>query len=156
MWHYLGKQNLLQTFSMIQNFFKIAIRNLKRNKGFSAINIAGLAVGMAAAVLILLWVQNELGTDRFYKHTNRMYVMYSRDKFAGEMRAWRSTPETMGPVLKQDYPDVEDAARFNNVTFLVSAGEKRFILRGAFTDSGFLTMFDFPLLKGNPAQALSS
>jgi len=141
---------------MLKNFFRITFRNLWRSKGFSAINITGLAIGMAAAILILLWVQNELGTDRFYKYTDRIYKLYSRDKFDGEMRAWPSTPEVMAPVLKQNYPDVEDAVRFRNVTFLVSTGDKRFMLRGSFADSSFLTMFNFPLLEGNAARVLSN
>jgi len=141
---------------MLKNFFKITFRNLWRSKGFSAINIAGLAIGMAAAILILLWVQHELGTDRFYKHTGRIYKIYSRDKFDGEMRAYGSTPEVMAPEIKQNYPDVEDAVRFRNVTFLVSAADKRFMLRGAFTDSSFLNLFDFPLLNGSTKQVLSS
>jgi len=141
---------------MLKNFFRITFRNLWRSKGFSAINIAGLAIGMASAILILLWVQNELGTDRFYKYTDRIYKIYSRDKFDGEMHSFPLTPEVMAPELKQNYPDVEDAVRFRNVTFLVSAADKRFMLRGAFTDSSFLTMFDFPLLNGSAKQVLSS
>jgi putative ABC transport system permease protein len=140
---------------VLKNFFKITFRNLWRSKGFSAINIAGLAIGMAAAMLILLWVQNELGTDRFYKNTDRLYIMANRDKFEGQLNVWLSTPAIMAPTLKQEYPEVADAARLYNITFLVSAGEKRFMLRGAFTDSSFLTMFDLPLLQGNAEQVLS-
>ncbi|MBS1567602.1 MAG: ABC transporter permease [Bacteroidetes bacterium] len=140
---------------MLKNFFKIAFRNLWRSKAFSAINIAGLSIGMAAAILILLWVQNELSTDRFYKNTDRLYLMFNRDKFDGEWNIWGSTPSIMAPALKQEFPEVEDAARIYNITFLVSAGEKRFMQRGAFTDSSFLTMFDLPLAEGNARQVLT-
>jgi putative ABC transport system permease protein len=141
---------------MLKNFFKITFRNLWRRKGFSAINIAGLAIGMAAAILILLWVQNERSTDRFYTNTDRLYLIFSRDKLGGEMHSWPSSPEVMAPVLKKDYPEVEDAVRFTNINFLVSSGEKRFTLRGAFADSSFLKLFDFPLLDGNAAQVLAN
>ena len=58
---------------MLKNFFKVAYRNLLRNKGISAINITGLAIGMASAILILLWIQNEVSYDKFHKNKNRIY-----------------------------------------------------------------------------------
>ncbi|HTI10076.1 MAG TPA: ABC transporter permease [Puia sp.] len=139
---------------MLKNYFKIAFRNLLRSKGFSVINISGLAIGMASAMLILLWIENEMSYDRFYKKADRLYMMHNRDKFSGELWAWGSTPKIMGTTLKKDYPEVEDVARFNNITFLTTVGETHLNSRGAFTDSGFISMFDFPLLKGNAVQAL--
>src|ERR1700743_1544474 len=140
---------------MIKNYFKIAYRNLLKNKGFSAINIAGLAIGMASAILILLWIRNELSIDRVYPKTDRLYMMYNRDKLNGELWAWNNTPKPMAPVLRKDYAGVEDAARFNNVTFLTSVGEVHLNTQGAFADSGFLSMFGLPMVKGDPARALS-
>jgi len=139
---------------MLKNYFKIAFRNLLRSKGFSIINISGLAIGMASAILILLWIQNELSYDRYYKKTDRIYAMFNRDKFSGQLWAWNNVPKIMAPTLKKDYPEVEDAVRFNNITFLMTAGETRLNSRGAFTDSGFISMFDFPMLAGNADQAL--
>jgi len=141
---------------MIRNFFKITFRNLFRKKVFSSINILGLSIGMASALLILLWVQNEISYDRFYTKTDRLYQMYNRDKFDGEMHSWNRTPKAMTTALKKDYPEVEDAARYNNITFLVSNGEKHLNIRGAFADSSFLKMFDFPLLQGNADQSLNN
>src|SRR6266487_5380415 len=140
---------------MIRNFFKIAYRNLLRNKGFSFINIAGLAIGMTSAMLILLWVQNEISYDRFYNKTDRIYKMYNRDKVNGEMQAIDQSPTALATALKQNYPEVEDAVRFRNVTFLATVGEKHLNVKGAFADSGFLSMFSFPLLKGSAGKALS-
>ena len=140
---------------MIKNFLKIAVRNLWRNKGFSIINISGLAIGMAAAMLILLWVQNELSYDRFYKNTGRIYLMYSRDMDNGRLAAWNNVPALMAPALKKDYPEVEDAARFRTVYFLVTNGDKHFNLEGSFADSSFLAVLDFPLLQGNAKNALN-
>ncbi len=139
---------------MIKNYFKVAFRNLYRNKGFSIINIAGLAVGMASAILILLWIQNEISYDRFFKNTDRIYMMYNRDKFGGELQVWNSTPTPMAAALKTDYPEVQDAVRFRNVTFLTSVGDKHLNVRGAFADSGFLSVFTFPLLKGSHSKCL--
>lgn len=142
---------------MFKNYCKIAFRNLFRNKAFSLINICGLAIGMASAILILLWVQNELGFDRFYSKTDRLYMMYNRDKVNGETQVWNATPKILAGTLKKDYPEVADATRFTNITFLVSSSiNKRFNLRGAFTDPGFLSMFDFPLLQGKATDALKN
>ncbi|MEP7278529.1 MAG: ABC transporter permease [Bacteroidota bacterium] len=70
---------------MFKNYLKIAFRNLWKRKGYSFINILGLATGMASAMLIMLWIQNESGYDRLYKNTDRLYTMYNRDKFNNEL-----------------------------------------------------------------------
>ena len=139
---------------MIKNYFKIAFRNLSRNKGFSTINILGLAIGMASSILILLWIQNEMSHERFHKKIDRIYVMNNRDHFNGKFWAWNTTPKILGPTLKADYPDVEDAVRINQCNFLFTVGDKHLNVQGSFTDPGFLTTFSFPLLKGNAQTAL--
>lgn len=140
---------------MLKNHFKIACRNLWKSKGFSALNMIGLAVGMASTILILLWIQNELSIDRYHKNADRIYLMYNRDKDPqGQAWAWPKTPKILAPTLKKDYAEVEDAVRYRNVTFLLSAGEKKLNTRGAFADSGFLHVFSFPLKEGNAQNAL--
>lgn len=140
---------------MFKNYFKIAFRNLWKNKGFSFINIAGLAVGMASAMLILLWIQNEVSHDRFYSKSDRIYTLNNRDKFNGELWAWNSTPKILAPTVKQEFPDVEEAARYYTATFLFTEGDKRLNVQGGFTDSGFFRIFDFPFIKGDPNTALN-
>jgi len=141
---------------MIKNFLKIAFRNLFRNKGFSAINIFGLAIGMASAILILLWIQNELSYDKFHEKSDRIYTANNRDKFNGELWAWNTTPKILGPTIKLEYPaDVEDVVRVNQSSFLLTVGDKHLNTSGYFTDSGFLNMFSFPLVQGNTKTALS-
>ena len=140
---------------MLKNYFKVAFRNLLRNKAFSFINISGLAIGMASAILILLWIQNEMSHDRFHAKGDRIYVMNNRDHFSGKLWAWNTTPKILGPTLKADYPDVEDVARINNCNFLFTVGDKHLNIQGVFTDSGFLNIFSFPLLQGNANKALS-
>ena len=142
---------------MFKNYFKTLIRNIFKNKTYSVINITGLAIGMAAAILILLWIQNELSIDRFYEKSDRIYMMYNRDKNPeGETWAWNNTPKVMAPTLKSDYPEVEEAVRYRNVTFLVTVGEKKLNQRGSFADSNFLKVISLPLLKGDPQTALNS
>ena len=140
---------------MLKNYFKVAFRNLLRNKAFSFINISGLAIGMASAILILLWIQNEMSHDRFHAKGDRIYVMNNRDHFNGKLWAWNTTPKILGPTLKADYPEVEDVARINRCSFLFTVDDKHLNVQGVFTDSGFLNIFSFPLLKGNANKALS-
>ncbi len=109
---------------MIKNYLLIAFRNLRRNKVFSAINILGLSIGMASAILILLWIQNEVSYDQFHAKKDRLYMMYNLDKFNGELWAWNSTPKILAPTLKREYPEVEDAVRFRPTNFLFSVGDK--------------------------------
>jgi len=141
---------------MLHNYLKIAIRNLLRNKSFSAINISGLAIGMASALLILLWVHNELSYDRWYPNTDNLYKLYNRDNFQGSLQAWPNTPRVLAPFVRKDYAAVADITRYNNQTFLLRAGETRLNSQGACVDSGFLKMFGFPLLQGNAGQALNT
>ncbi|HVU83592.1 MAG TPA: ABC transporter permease [Puia sp.] len=140
---------------MLKNYFLVAFRNLRRSKAFSAINIMGLAIGMASAALILLWIQNEVSYDRFHAKENRLYEMYNLAKINGTTTAWNMTAKILGPTLKKEYPEVEDMARISNANFLFTAGDRHFNIPGYFTDSDFLNMFSFPLLEGNPAKALS-
>jgi putative ABC transport system permease protein len=141
---------------MIKNYFKIALRNLLRNKGFSATNIIGLAIGMAAAVLILLWIQNELSYDEFHKNKDRIYEVWNRRPVEGKIECNNYVSEPTAPALEKDVPEVERAVRLawrNN--WLLSVGDKKLIKSGNVVDTGFLQMFSFPMLKGNPATALN-
>jgi len=146
-------ETLQKTF-MIKNYFIVAVRNLLRNKVFSFINIIGLAIGMAGAILIFLWMANLVSRERFHEKKDRLYIINYRDKIDGELTASNYTTPLLGPALKQDYPDVEDAVRYENRRYLLSVGDKHFALDCAIVDSGFLTMFSFPLLEGNASKAL--
>ncbi|MEP6681748.1 MAG: ABC transporter permease [Parafilimonas sp.] len=140
---------------MVKNFFKIAWRNLLRSKGFSIINITGLAVGMASAILILLWIQNEVSHDRFHTKLDRIYTLNNRDKFNGDLWAWNTTPKILAPTLKQNFPEVEEAVRTTQCGFLFSVDNKHINESGYFTDPAFLKVFSFPLVEGNITTALS-
>lgn len=142
---------------MIKNYFKVAFRNLWRSKGFSIINISGLAIGIASAILILLWIQNEVSFDRFHTNQSRLYQAWNRGMFDNKLQCWSTTPKILGPTLKQDYPEVEKATRINwDQNILFSIGEKRLTVQGTMVDPDFLTMFSFPLIKGNANDALNN
>lgn len=139
---------------MLTNYLKIAIRSLLRNKAFSLINISGLSIGMASAILILLWIQNEVSHDRFHAKGDRLYTLNNRDRFNGELWAWNNTPKILAPTIKQNFPEVEEAVRVNGTGFLFTYGDKKLNVNGNFVDPGFLNVFSFPLLKGTPGTAL--
>ena len=141
---------------MFKNYFKTAWRSIWRSKSFSFINICGLAVGMAATILIFLWIQNELSFDRSYKKTDRLYQVFNRQMSNGKASAWASTPDALAPVLRKDYPDIENAVRISESEALLSAAGKHLKSSGVFADTGFLSMFGFGLQEGNTGNALNS
>src|ERR1700754_1069209 len=95
---------------MIKNYFKVAFRNIIRHKAYSAINISGLAIGMACSILILLWVRNELSYDRFHTNANQVYRITCN---LGDFKA-AVNPGVMSPALKQELPVVKNFVRFSH------------------------------------------
>jgi putative ABC transport system permease protein len=141
---------------MIKNYLKIAWRNLLRNKGFSVLNISGLAVGMASAILILLWIYNEISYDRFHTNKNYLYAAWNRGVFDKKLQCWNSTPMILGPTLKKEYPEIENVARKYSRWYVTKAGEKKVSTQALIADPSFLSMFSFPLVKGNANTALNN
>ncbi|SDF35591.1 putative ABC transport system permease protein [Dyadobacter soli] len=141
---------------MLKNYFKIAWRNLVRNRVFSAINIAGLAIGLASCMLISLYVIDELSFDRFHEKANRIV----RTTFKGTMQGGiinesHAMPPTAA-ALKADYPEVLESTRLRQ-------GGKPLVLLGnqlyndeklAFVDSNFCSVFTLPFIEGNAKTAL--
>ena len=133
---------------MVKNFFLVAYRNLKRNRIFSVINILGLATGMASAVLILLWIHDEMWFDRFHAKENRLFQAYRLENSNGHSEVRENSPKILAHTLKTEFPDIEDVVRWQNTNFLLSVGDRHFNVPGNFTDSGFLNMFSFPAVEG--------
>ncbi|MHA4808476.1 ABC transporter permease [Flavitalea flava] len=141
---------------MIRNFLKVAYRNLIRNKGFSAINITGLAVGMASAILIFLWIQNEVSYDQFHEKKDRIFEAWNQARIENKIWSWNNVPKILARATEHDLPEVERAVRVNHGNnFLFSIGDKRITKEGNIVDTGFFQLFSFPLIKGNPATALN-
>ncbi|GHE23619.1 ABC transporter permease [Sphingobacterium griseoflavum] len=141
---------------MIKNYIRIAWRNLRKSKSFSIINILGLAIGMAGALLIALWLQNMLSMDHFHAKSDRLYVMSNRDTYQGELQAWLNTPKIMGPTLKNDFPEIESFTRIDQGhEFLTTNKEKKLVSKVAFVDPGFFNMFSYELLRGDRVNPLA-
>ncbi|WP_214070202.1 ABC transporter permease [Mucilaginibacter sp. dw_454] len=141
---------------MIKNFIKIAYRNLLRNKGFSFLNITGLAIGMAAAVLILLWIQNEVSYDNFQENKDRIYEVWNRATDHSDIGVSNGISAPAARIIEKDVPQVEHAVRvsdINEVRFAV--GDKKITMSGGLVDTGFLQVFTCPMLMGDPKTALN-
>ena len=138
---------------MIKNYLKIAFRNITRHKAYSAINIAGLAIGMASSILILLWVQNELSFDRFHANADRLYRITCN---ASDFKA-AVNPAGMPAGLKATMPEIIDFVRISKPkTMLFEKGVQKFEETKVFyADSNFLQVFSFPLLLGDRRSALN-
>jgi ABC-type antimicrobial peptide transport system permease subunit len=143
---------------MFQNYLKTALRNLIRYKGYSLINIAGFAIGIASCILILLWVQDELSFDRFHKNLDDLYRVVEEQHYSdGTVFPIARTPYPLGPALVEDYPEI---ICFTHFTFygriLIEFQDNSFYESGfAFADPSLLKMFSFPLVEGDPEKALS-
>lgn len=142
---------------MFKNELKIALRNLLRHKGYSFINVVGLAIGMACCILILLWVRDELSYDAFHPESDRIYRVVQEQRFSGSAQQVAVVAAPVAPALAHDFPEVEIAVRVRPRTHLVSFGEKKFFgERIAYADSNVFRLFAFPLLRGNPETALAT
>ena len=136
---------------MLTNYFKVALRNLRKRKGYAFINVAGLAVGMACCLLIALYVRDERSYDRYHDHADRIVRLV-------EDRARVGAP--FGPALLGEFPEVEQVARLHPMfwtTPLLRAGEQGFYEdRIFFADSSLFDVFSFRLLRGDPKTALAA
>ncbi len=142
---------------MFKNYFKVAFRNLWKNKGFTIINIAGLAIGLACFILIALYVVDELSYDRFYPNAERTYRVDGDIKFGGNSLRICVSSDPMGPTLKKDYPQVEEYTRI-----YASEGDK-LVRKGndyineekiVYADSTFFTVFPQQVISGETKMAL--
>ena len=143
--------------TMLSNYLKISLRNIRKHKAYSFINIAGLAMGMTLCILIFLWVQDELGFDRFHENRNQIYRLLSTDFAGDEIFRAAGVPSLLGPTLLEEYPEVVNSARaqvgWSN--YFLHLGEKNFMQEKLATvDPAFFEIFHFPFLAGDPKTAL--
>jgi len=143
---------------MFRNYFKTAWRNLIKNKAHSFLNLSGLSVGIASSLLILLWVQNELGVDAFHTNGARLYKVYEREYYANNIDGNYDTPGMLADELKKVIPEVEDAAMMQDENYeaTLQVGSKILKVAGTGAGAGLFTMFSYPLLQGTPKTALGS
>lgn len=134
---------------MIRNFLKTAWRNLKKNKGYSSINISGLAIGMAVAMLIGLWIWHELSFNKSFDNYSRLGQLYQNRTFNGQTGTYSIMPQPISEELRTNYPDFKDAALTTfNSEHILSYKDKKIIHRGIFAEPQFTKMFSLKMLDG--------
>jgi len=146
------KDSIIWSVTMFRNYMKIALRNLGRHKGYSFINIAGLAIGLACSILILLWVKDELSYDRYHENTEELYAV--RMQLDGLW--WGGAPWALAPILKEENPEIIGCTRFFSRSMLAKYEKNSLYKTGALVDDDFMDMFTYPFVKGNPESAFSS
>ncbi|RDC65567.1 ABC transporter permease [Adhaeribacter pallidiroseus] len=140
---------------MLQNYFKITLRNLFKNKTFSFINIAGLAVGMASFILITLWIHHELSFEQFHEKKATLYRVFTNVQEAGRVLTGNTTPAPLASSLHSSFPEIKSACRTSYITnHLFKVNAQEIAAAGLCTDPNFLQLFSFPLIKGDSIIAL--
>jgi len=153
-------QTYLFSHQMIRNYLKIAGRNLKTNKAYTLINIAGLALGMSCAILIFILVKYHLSVDNFHANADRIYRIVT-EQHRDNISYQRSVPAPLGKAFRNDYTFGEKVARiatFDKSSITLKEGRelRKFKDDIAFTEPGFFEIFNFPLLKGDQKTALDA
>ena len=149
------QSSLIPSSPMFKNYFITAVRSLMRNKGFSAINIIGLAVGLATFSLISLYVYHELSFDRYHKNADRIYRIVENLRTENELLFQSTSSPPMGPRLLKDLPEVENYVRFQNWNLLAYRNGTSYYEPDSFiADSTVFDIFSFKLLKGDKKTAL--
>jgi len=139
---------------MLRSYLKVALRNIARHKGYSFINITGLAIGMSCCILILLWVQDELSFDRFHENAGDIYRVVQDINFADHSTTWAISQGPLGPALRDDFPEIANMVRFTNRGMRLTYEDKIFDEVLGMADVSIFEVFTFPLLRGDPATAL--
>jgi putative ABC transport system permease protein len=142
--------------TMIRNYLKTAYRSLLKNKGFTAINVLGLALGLATCLLIVFYVFDELSYDHYNKNIDRIYRVNSAIRFGGISNTYAVSPAPTAAALKSDFPEVEQVVRFrskggNQVKKSTQNIQEDMML---YADPSVFSVFTLPMIDGNPATAL--
>lgn len=141
---------------MLKNYWRIALRNLWKHKGFSFINLAGLTIAFACCLMMFLYIQHELSFDRFQEKGNRIVRVIMEYGFGGaEKRSGNYTSTKVLPAFEANFPEVESGVRMSAGSGLIKINDQTFEdPEFLFADSAFFSMFSFPLINGSAANVL--
>ena len=142
---------------MFKLFFKTTWRNLWKDKAFSFLNIAGLAIGIACAALIFLWVENEINWDQFNVNKDRLYFVNQNQEYEDYTRTIGSTPGLLGPAIQAEIPGIANTCRMSQgqTSLLFSIGDKNMYASGNYAEPSLFSMFTLPFVQGNAQSAFS-
>jgi len=140
---------------MIRNYLTIAIRNILRKKISSLINILGLAIGIAVAIIIYLWIQYETSHAKCFDKHKILYLAYCEYNYPTGNKYAGVTTTALGPALKEQFPEIINCARTSSRKWVVGSGTNQFFETGTPVDSSFFSMYSMKFIKGNPEEVFS-
>lgn len=141
---------------MFRNYFKTTFRSLWKNKGYSFLNIFGLAIGIACAALIFLWVENELTWNHYFRNRDNLYIVKNKQTYDGTTFTFDATPGPLAGSMKAEIPGIKSTTRSTwGNSELFSLGDKAIYESGNYVDSPFLKMFQLQFIEGNPNTAFN-
>ncbi len=164
MWYWLQVLKAIPSFIinsfywrcvMIKNYLKITFRNLSKHKGFSIINIAGLALSMSICLMIIIFIRDQKSSDQFHEKKDRIAHVYTTDnQESWDVDGWSTTPAALAPYLLDNYPFIEDAVRLRMMWGNVLYSGTAIMIGGLYAEPSFFNIFSYSLKDGNPATAL--
>lgn len=150
--------NIYWTATMVSSYLKITGRTLIRHKGFSIINISGLALSMSICLMIIIYIKDQKNSDRFHENAQRIIRVYTTDnqiRYA-EVKGRATTPDLLAPYLEENIPMVEEACRLRQMWGTVLNKETAISITGLYAEPSFLHMFSYPLKQGDAETALNN
>jgi putative ABC transport system permease protein len=139
---------------MLKSYFKMAWRNLLKHRSSAVINIGGLALGLTTSILVVLFVADEFGFDRFHRNIANLYLLMKNQQQADGMSTNRTSAGPIGGALRATLPEVVNSVRVAGTDAVARIGDKQVSIDGVFVDPGFFDMMSFPAVEGNPGLAL--
>ncbi len=139
---------------MFKNYFRLTFRNLLKNKVSSIINIGGLAVGLATGIIIMLEIVNEVSYDKFNTNLADTYLLMKNQNMNGDIKTGNTTPGPLATSVLNEIPEIKYAARTCQESDLIRYGDKTIYTNSIYTDADFFKIMSFPVIRGNPANAL--
>ena len=142
---------------MLKNLLRVALRNFKRDRWYSLLNILGLAIGITFSLFLIFYIRDELSFDRYNIKADRIYRIITYDKEPDkDMMKWAITPDALAPELKKDFPEVEETVRFNDYgKQMLKLGDRRIYEdKIFFTDSTVFKIFTYHFIQGDPKTSL--
>ncbi len=141
---------------MILNYIKIAFRSLRKNKGYSLLNIFGLVIGITCASLIFLWVEDEMSFNDSFEKQDQVYYVPTNQQYEGEWRTFYSTPGPLAQAMKDEIPGVVRATRSSSAERLFTVGDNAISRTGRYADTDFLNIFSLKFIEGNIEDAFKN
>jgi len=140
---------------MLKNYLKSALRNMLNSKIVSIINIAGLSIGLAVCMMIVLFIRDEVSFDRFHTKKDQIFRVTARMTSDKETRLIANSNQIVGPSFAEDIPEIQTYVRMQSNPFIVRHNNEVNNQEATFVDDNFFTVFTFPLISGDPGKVLS-